>query len=96
MAKISNTQQKVNKDYGINFDNVYRKGEKLTQTNLIYDHLKQGKRLTALNALKLFGCLRLASRIHELRNEGFVIQDTFVSVKRGGKVKKFKQYWMEG
>jgi hypothetical protein len=96
MAKISNTQQRVGKDFGINFDNIYRKGERVTQTNLIYDHLKQGNKLTALNALKLFGCSRLASRINELRNEGFDIQDTFVSVKRGGKVKSYKQYWMEG
>ena len=45
-----------------------------SQKNRIYNHLKRGKTLTALDSLKKFGCLRLAGRIKELREEGFKIK----------------------
>ena len=37
-----------------------------TQTKAIRAHLLNGGSLTALEALNLFGCFRLASRINEL------------------------------
>ena len=39
----------------------------------ILNHLKS-KTITPLEALDLFGCMRLASRINELRYEGYNIQ----------------------
>jgi hypothetical protein len=39
----------------------------------ILNHLKT-KKLTPLEALDLFGCMRLASRINELRYEGYNIE----------------------
>lgn len=36
--------------------------------------LKEGRRLSPLDALRLFGCFRLAARISELRAEGYPIQ----------------------
>lgn len=39
----------------------------MSQSADILKHLKSGKTLTQLQALKLFGCLRLAARIEELR-----------------------------
>ena len=36
------------------------------QTKMIKDHLDQGQSITAFEALKLYGCLRLASRMHDL------------------------------
>ena len=38
-----------------------------TQCNRILAHLRKGFTLTSLEALNLFGCFRLASRIHDLR-----------------------------
>jgi hypothetical protein len=39
----------------------------------ILNHLKSGKTLTPLEALQMFGCLRLAARVHDLRNEGWPV-----------------------
>ena len=41
-----------------------------SQCAKILAYLKKGLTLTSLEALKLFGCMRLASRIHDLRERG--------------------------
>ena len=51
-----------------------------TQNERIKKHLKSGKHLTALGALKLFGCLRLGGRIHELRESGMKIKTKMIEV----------------
>lgn len=38
-----------------------------SQNVLIFNYLKNGNRLTSLEALNQFGCFRLASRISDLR-----------------------------
>ena len=45
-----------------------------TQTARILHYLRFGRRLTPLAALKLFGCMRLAARILELRQAGWQIE----------------------
>lgn len=42
----------------------------MTQTEAIFNHLKQGNSLTPLEALRLFNCLRLSGRIKDLRDLG--------------------------
>lgn len=61
-----------------------------SQTDQILSHLKRGWKLTALDALKRYGCFRLAARINELRAAGWPIitQD----VMQDGK--KFAAYKM--
>lgn len=44
-----------------------------TQCKQIAAHLEGGNTITALEALNLFGCFRLASRIHDLRVQGYNI-----------------------
>ena len=39
----------------------------MSQNAAILKHLKAGKTLTQLDALRLYGCMRLAARIEELR-----------------------------
>jgi hypothetical protein len=56
----------------------------MSQTEQILKHLKKGKKLNPLQALKLYGCFRLASRISELRKDGHLI-DT-IPTKKGKKV----------
>lgn len=48
--------------------------ESKSQCDLIADWLAQGYSLTSLDALRLFGCLRLSSRIWDLRERGMNIQ----------------------
>jgi hypothetical protein len=60
----------------------------MTQTEAIRAHLKAGKSITPLDALRDFGCFRLAARIEELRAEGMVITTEF-AFKNG---KKYASY----
>ena len=43
---------------------------KQSQAKQILNHLQTGKTLSSLQALKLFSCMRLASRINDLRKVG--------------------------
>lgn len=47
--------------------------KKLTQCDLILDHLQTVGPLTPLDALNLFGCFRLTSRIWDLKQLGHEI-----------------------
>lgn len=40
-----------------------------SQCKRIYAYLMDGHRITSLEALRLFGCMRLASRISDLRQQ---------------------------
>ncbi len=44
------------------------------QNKRILKHLKKGLSITPLSALRLFGCMRLAARIYELRQAGHDIE----------------------
>ena len=46
--------------------------------------LMKGKKLSALSALRDYGCMRLAARVCELRNEGMKIESTRRKSKKGG------------
>lgn len=52
----------------------------MTQTQAIAKALKEGKKLTALSALKRFNCLRLSGRILELRESGMDVKTKMVKV----------------
>lgn len=55
----------------------------MTQNEMILAHLKKGQPLTSLEALNLFNCFRLPSRIHNLKMEGHNIMSQLV--ERNGK-----------
>lgn len=57
-------------------------------TDKIRAWLLQGYKLTPLQALQKWGCMRLGARIHELRQEGMDITTTRVTVNG----KTFAQY----
>lgn len=62
---------------------------KESQEKAIIKHLMGGGRITAISALYAFGCLRLSARIFNLRNNGWVIRDQFVTTQRGKRVKEY-------
>ena len=45
----------------------------MSQNQEILKHLKEGKTITPLDALREFGCFRLAARIYDLRCKGYNI-----------------------
>jgi len=61
------------------------KAKNTTQKDMILDYLKLGQSLTPMEALKYFGCFRLASRISDLRRKGYSIDRTMVEDKKTGK-----------
>lgn len=65
-----------------------------THKRLLREHLLNGGSITALEALRDFGCYRLASRISDLRSEGMAIIKTMEeSVSRvTGKTVRFARY----
>ena len=46
----------------------------MTQNDMIKAHLQSGKSITPLDALREYGCFRLAARISDLRAEGLDIK----------------------
>ena len=53
------------------------------QTKMIKAHLDEGHSITAFEALKLFGCFRLASRMHELKESGYPFMKEMVKLDNG-------------
>lgn len=60
-----------------------------TQCAQIKEWLMQGKKLTSLDALNLFGCMRLASRIHDLREKGLDVHTEKIKVPSGKYVTQY-------
>ena len=44
-----------------------------TQLNQVLSHLKQGRSITQIDAIRLFNCYRLSAIIQRLRNAGYDI-----------------------
>lgn len=57
------------------------KASKSTQRMRVMLHLKAGKTLTSLEALRLYGIMRLPNRISELRKRGERIEKTMITVQ---------------
>ena len=60
-----------------------------TQCNRILAHLKKGLTITSLEALQMFGCMMLASRIHDLRVRGENIVVEKVKLANGKSVAQY-------
>ena len=46
----------------------------MNQEQQILNYLREGNAVTPLLALERFGCMRLASRVHRLREQGYEIE----------------------
>lgn len=62
-----------------------------TQRAAIRDALLAGDRLTPLDALTRFGCLRLGARVYDLKREGWPITSRLVEHEG----KRYAEYRME-
>lgn len=62
-----------------------------SQNGRILKHLLQGRKLTQVQALSMFGCLRLSARIYDLTKSGIDVRcDVYVTPKG----KRVGQYYM--
>ena len=57
-----------------------------TQEEGIRAYLESGATLTAIGALDLFGCFRLAARIYDLRCKGVDVQTRIVRLANGKRI----------
>ena len=62
-----------------------------SQEDKIIEYLKTGKSITPLDALKLFGCMRLGARIFDLKRKGYRIEEMDVVDGR----KRYARYFLE-
>ncbi len=60
-----------------------------SQNERILNHLKKGKSLTPLAALRLFNCWALSSRIAEINKPSRIVKSELVKVKGGKQVAKY-------
>lgn len=69
----------------------------MTQEEKVIDYLKDFGSITALEAMRDLGIMRLASRISDLRANGYPIVRDMVSVKnRYGETTRVARYRLEG
>lgn len=59
------------------------------QKDKIKAYLQKGKGLTALEAVRQFGCLRLAARIKNLSDEGVQIKRQWIKTKNGKHIVRY-------
>jgi hypothetical protein len=63
-----------------------------TQEQSMLLYLEAGNKLTSLEALEKFGCMRLASRVSDWKKEGHDIRSEMIKVPSG---KRVAEYWLE-
>ncbi len=64
-----------------------------SQNEKILKDLLKGKKINPMIALSKYGCFRLASRINNLRSDGYNIVTRMISNPDG---KQFAEYYIEG
>lgn len=66
-----------------------------TQCNMVLDYMRQFGSITQLEAIRDIGCMRLASRISDLRYQGYAIGRRMKTSKnRYGKDVSFAEYYL--
>lgn len=73
------------------------KAKSASQTQRIYDYLLAGNKITPMDALRKFGCMRLASRVCDIREKFQVTlkrQQICVGTDDAGYPVYVMQYWL--
>ena len=69
--------------------------QRMTQTKSILEHMKS-RPISPREALRLYGCMRLSARIHDLRSEGNHISMEYKTGKNQfGQNVTFSEYSLE-
>lgn len=64
-------------------------GASRSQTDRILEYMLSGKSITPLEALNLFGSMRLGARIADIKAKGYLVYSEYVQTENGKKVKKY-------
>lgn len=69
----------------------------MTQAERVLDYMREFGSITALDAMRDLGCMRLASRISDLKKSGHTIQSSMEAVdNRYGEKSYIKRYRLGG
>lgn len=69
---------------------------KQTQVGDILRYMTDHGSITPMEALQEFGCMRLASRIHDIKTLGYAVGKKMETRKnRYGKTVSYARYWLE-
>lgn len=60
-----------------------------SQRAQIQKYMENGHRITQLEALNLFGCMRLATRVFEMRERGIDVRTDMITVPSGKRVAQY-------
>lgn len=63
-----------------------------SQESQILKALKKGRRITPLDALMEWGCMRLSARIYDLREQGYMVMTEIVATAKN---KHVARYYLE-
>lgn len=66
---------------------------KASQNQRILEYLRTGHRITGLEALRLFDCIRMARVAGDLKAAGEDVRDRWIETNSG---KRVKEYWISG
>jgi len=69
---------------------INRYKENPSQTTQILWYLKEGKTLTPIDALNMFGCFRLGARIFDIKKMGFNISSKLITTSTNKVVSEYK------
>lgn len=68
---------------------------KMTQCEMVLEYMQEHGGITQLDALQ-FGCMRLASRVSDLKKAGFpIVRETATAKNRYGENVSFARYRLE-
>jgi hypothetical protein len=59
------------------------------QTKMIKAHLDKGESITAIEALNMFQCFRLAARMHDLKESGYPFMKEMVKLDNGRAIAQY-------
>lgn len=69
---------------------------KETQCSKIIDYIEREGSITPLDALREFGCMRLASRITDLKRKGYIItKEMETAQNKAGEPVRYARYRLE-
>lgn len=66
-----------------------------SQNQEIKKYLQKGKSITPLEALYLFHCWALSSRISDLKKQGLKIKSELIEITSAGKTKRVSKYSLQ-
>lgn len=63
-----------------------------SQCQILLGLMQSGKRITAMDGVRLFRSTRTGARVYDLRQKGYDVQSRFIKTSSG---KRVSEYWLE-